>query len=866
MPARAGAVRGEVTLGFCTEPGFGEHALANSESILHVAESLSTAGLPCREAQPEAAACVCSLPFRPVPGRKPPTVTILLSLSAVKPSYYLILFVCLLHLVNTPARGGWVAEAILSAPVPQEGDRFGVDLLMEGNTLIAGEQSLDYGPTPGIGGVVSFERNGAGEWVQTQHLTYLGEPAQSLIGRRIALSGNTLLITAMTPTAGRVLVYNRSAPGAQWVSGPTLTGDTQTEYFGNSVALEGDTAVVGADNADATQIVGRGAVYVFTRSGGTWRRSQRIPAPPEAMDYALFGSGVALSGEWLAVNARNDGPYRGGIRGTAGATYLYRRTGGTWTLHRKLVPDPEVALETGWESTALKNGVLVIGASRGENPVSPFTYGGAAYIYTLDTGTGTWSATPQKLPATALADGAGFGEDVTVEGNRMAIGASTIENRGRVYTYTRNAGGLWVEDGSFTRSDLTGTPFFGERVVLNQGRLAVAAGASGTSSATGRAFVYAEGVALEATTGDSYAVGATNASLLGTVLSEEAAVPVTFEFGLTTSYGSTLSATPPTVQTSGSAQQVYLSMALLLPQTTYHYRVRAGTAAGADRTFTTGAVSATLADAVDAPQLNWDTYSAIAGWQRQTVTSFDGSDAARSGAIPHGQSTSVQTLIMGPGTISFRWKVSSELNHDFLQLYVNGSLQGSISGETAWEQKIFNVPAGRYLFTWFYGKDQSGVAGSDAAWLDTVVWTPTSGVAAWNQWRTAQFTAAQLNDAGISGPGADPDRDGLTNLEEAFFGTPPSSATPARLSPARMGDALYVSWQEPLGDHGITAVPEWSPNGQTWLTSGQSAPGISARTITVTLGSGSGTHPVTARLDATGQPRAMLRLRCSVIP
>ena len=104
--------------------------------------------------------------------------------------------------------------------------------------------------------------------------------------------------------------------------------------------------------------------------------------------------------------------------------------------------------------------------------------------------------------------------------------------------------------------------------------------------------------------------------------------------------------------------------------------------------------------------------------------------------------------------LGFRWKVSSELNHDYLLLAVNGSLQRNISGETAWEQLTYDVPAGRYLFTWFYTKDASGTAGSDAGWLDTVVWTPTPGTAAWNAWRTAQFTAAQLNDANSSGPTA----------------------------------------------------------------------------------------------------------------
>ena len=373
--------------------------------------------------------------------------------------------------------------------------------------------------------------------------------------------------------------------------------------------------------------------------------------------------------------------------------------------------------------------------------------------------------------------------------------------------------------------------------------------------------------AVEALTGDSFALSATSASLLGTVRSDAAPVQVVFDYGLTTAYGNTLSATPGTVQSSGTAQQVTLSIGLLIPQTTFHYRVRAGSVAGPDRTFTTGAYDTALADALDAPQLNWDSRGTYGGWQRQTATTFDGSDAARSVPVPHGHFALLETLITGPGTLSFRWKVSSQENSDHLLLYVNTGLQRSISGEKAWEQVSFDIPAGRYQFQWIYNKDTSGAAGSDSGWVDTVVWTPTPGTTAWNQWRSSQFNAAQLGDASISGPTADPDRDGLTNLEEAFFGTAPQSASSGRLSPESAGQALLVRWQEPPTGNGIIAVPEWSPNGQTWLTSGQSAPGIPARKIATALtGSTASTSFMTARLDAASLPRALFRLRSSIIP
>ena len=133
-----------------------------------------------------------------------------------------------------------------------------------------------------------------------------------------------------------------------------------------------------------------------------------------------------------------------------------------------------------------------------------------------------------------------------------------------------------------------------------------------------------------------------------------------------------------------------------------------------------------LGDAVDASSFFW-TEGGSANWFHQTAVTHDGNDAAQSGAIGHGQISWFETELEGPGTLSFWWRVSSEPGYDFQVFRLDGELINSRSGEGDWEHWTFSIPIGTHLATWQYVKNGSGSGGSDAAWVDQVVWTPSSG-------------------------------------------------------------------------------------------------------------------------------------------
>jgi uncharacterized Zn-binding protein involved in type VI secretion len=134
----------------------------------------------------------------------------------------------------------------------------------------------------------------------------------------------------------------------------------------------------------------------------------------------------------------------------------------------------------------------------------------------------------------------------------------------------------------------------------------------------------------------------------------------------------------------------------------------------------------TLGDAVEAPEWSWRG-AGDASWIAQTTVTHDGVDAARSGVITHGQNTRLETYVMGPGTVSFWWRVSSESGNDQLRFYVGSEEQARISGEVAWQSRTFSVPAGSQLLKWRYSKNDSGTSGQDQGWVDEIRFEPAGG-------------------------------------------------------------------------------------------------------------------------------------------
>jgi len=171
-----------------------------------------------------------------------------------------------------------------------------------------------------------------------------------------------------------------------------------------------------------------------------------------------------------------------------------------------------------------------------------------------------------------------------------------------------------------------------------------------------------------------------------------------------------------------------------------------------------------LAPAVEGEGFVFTTGGDAEWFGQGSVATVDG-DAIQSGAIGDNQLTWVETVVTGPGTVKFWWKLSSESGFDYLEFRVDGALQtGRISGEVDWVQYEVTVAEdGDHTLRWTYDKDGSNDRGDDSAWVDGFEWVPAA----------PQLFDIAMVATGLIGaealPEATPFNDGVPNLLKYAF-------------------------------------------------------------------------------------------------
>lgn len=259
----------------------------------------------------------------------------------------------------------------------------------------------------------------------------------------------------------------------------TASDPAEQDHFGYSVAIDGDTAVVGAYQKDGTSLIDVGAAYVYVRNGGTWSQQQKLVAGTPIQN-AAFGQAVAVSGNTIAVGA----PFDDNGQTSAGAVYVFTRSGSVWTELTKLAGAQTSSGDRfGW-SLALEGDTLVAGAKTDD--VGSVNNGGALYVFTRTAG--VWSAQGSRLSASDAQEDDQLGVSVALYADTLVAGAEGVAaDSGAAYVFTRS-GGVWTQRTRLQAASPAPSNFFGRAVAIDAGTIVV--GEFGRTSNTGAAHVF----------------------------------------------------------------------------------------------------------------------------------------------------------------------------------------------------------------------------------------------------------------------------------------------------------------------------------------------------------------------------------------
>jgi len=280
--------------------------------------------------------------------------------------------------------GSWTLQAQLFASDGAFRDDFGSAVAVSGDTIVVGAREDHIGIFEEVGSAYVFVRNG-GVWTELTHII-VNSVEYGQFASAVGIDGDTLVLGPFkdnctgAPLGGGALVYVRN--GSVWMQEAVLSapGGMNGDGFGRSVAIDGDTIVVGATNDATPGGTGAGSASVFVRNGSTWSwQGQLLAADGAPNDF--FGTSVSVFGETAVVGAFFDDTAAGA---NAGSAYVYTRSGGIWTQAQRLSASDTSANDYFGAGVAISDGTVVVGAYADDTPAG--MNAGSAYIFSPASG------------------------------------------------------------------------------------------------------------------------------------------------------------------------------------------------------------------------------------------------------------------------------------------------------------------------------------------------------------------------------------------------------------------------------------------------------------------------------------------------
>jgi hypothetical protein len=352
--------------------------------------------------------------------------------------------------------GGWTQTQKILASDGGGDDRFGNSVEINGIDAIVGSYFDDISGQINAGSAYVFVYGGA-SWTQQQKLTASDYQAYDEFGWSVSIDGDYAIVGAPKDDGigverGAAYIFYRS--GILWSEQQKLTpGDPEDgDYFGNSVSIDGDYAIVGAPGKSGDQ----GFSYVFKRTGTTWTQMTKIGATGSVK----LGWSVSISLPCVIMGAY-------GTNSNTGAAHIYELDGSSWYGKGVLTASDGMTADIFGVSVAIDDDYAICGS-----PGHDLTAGGegAAYIFEKPS-TGWVSMTEtQKITASDNKGGDGFGKSVSVDGKEIIVSSPEKDNsgseRGAAYIFYRS-GSLWSEQQKLTPDDAEDGDYFGWGVSIS---------------------------------------------------------------------------------------------------------------------------------------------------------------------------------------------------------------------------------------------------------------------------------------------------------------------------------------------------------------------------------------------------------------
>lgn len=350
----------------------------------------------------------------------------------------------------------WSETAKMTASDGDPNDWFGISVDIEGNYCVIGARDDDQER----GSACVFRYDGS-QWVHDQKLLAPDGVAGDWFGISVAIQGEYIFVGADADdnangiNAGSVYIFKQST--SSWLLQEMILASdgTANDYFGRYISLDDEVAVIGAyyDNEIT------GSAYVFKRIGDDWMEEDKLVASDgEPGDY--FGISTSINGQYAIIGAYRDDNINGI---DAGAVYIFKRTGSGWVEDDRILASDGASYDRFGISTSSEGDSLVIGAYYDDDST------GSAYVWKNTTA--GWIEDTKLLASDGKMNNF-FGRSVSLAGEYMIIGAwGDTGSSGSAYVF-RHINALWVEENKLCASDGANNDRFGYQVSLD-GRNAV---------------------------------------------------------------------------------------------------------------------------------------------------------------------------------------------------------------------------------------------------------------------------------------------------------------------------------------------------------------------------------------------------------